>query len=52
MVDSTANQRALRDQTLNKYCAYLFRAFLALKTALPDVCVDWLFGKRRTLDML
>ena len=32
-----------RDQTHNKYGVYLFRAFQNVKTALAEVCVDWLF---------
>ena len=32
-----------RGQTHNKYGAYLFRAFLLTKTALPEVCADRLF---------
>ena len=31
-----------RDQTRNKYGAYLFRVFLVVKIALPEVCADWL----------
>ena len=55
MINPTANLRALPavlfSQAIlcfiaiksNKYGTRLFRAFLAVKTALPEVCADWLF---------
>ena len=52
MIDSTDTSRSavftsyfgiFHDQTHNKDGTYLFRVFLAVKTALPEECADWLF---------